>query len=190
MVLCQSSLVPISHVSSIKLNYLPSQSGQADKEQFLGVLLGWGSRVTFNDCMFSGANQPGLNPAETQGAGPVADQQFSDLSLVVSSNHQMMFFRCPKRAQSSLMSRSGMPNLWDLMPVDLRWSWCKNRNKMYREHNVLKSSWNHSPSPTLCKNCLLPWNWSLMPRKSGNGWFRLSASGLLFFSRSVMSNFL
>ena len=83
----------------INLTELPSiPEWTGDKKQFLGVLLGWGSRVTFNDCIFSGANQPGLDPAETQGAGPVADQEFSDLPSVVSSNHQMMFFRCPKTA--------------------------------------------------------------------------------------------
>ena len=41
-------------------------------------------------------------------------------------------------------SRPGVPNLRDLMPNDLRWSWCNSsRNKMHNKHNMLGSSWNH-----------------------------------------------
>ena len=46
----------------------------------------------------------------------------------------------------NLSSKSGVPNLWDLMPDDLRWSWCNNyRNKVHNKCNVLESSWNHLP---------------------------------------------
>ena len=64
-------------------------------------------------------------------------------------------------------SRAGVPSLWDLMPDGLRWSWCNNnRNKMHNKCNALESSWNHLLYPSLWKNCL-PWNWPLVPRRSG-----------------------
>ena len=35
-------------------------------------------------------------------------------------------------------SRARVPSLWDLLPNDLRWSWCnKNRNKVHNKFNVL-----------------------------------------------------
>ena len=38
-------------------------------------------------------------------------------------------------------SRAVVPSLWDLMPVDLRWSWySNNRNKVHSKCNVLESS--------------------------------------------------
>ena len=41
---------------------------------------------------------------------------------------------------------AGVPNLWDLMPDDLRWSWPNNnRNKMHKKCNALESSQNHPP---------------------------------------------
>ena len=50
---------------------------------------------------------------------------------------------------------SGVPGLQDLMPDDLRWSWCnKKRNKVHKECNTLVSSWNHHTTP-LWENCLL-----------------------------------
>ena len=50
-----------------------------------------------------------------------------------------------RRKPFKVWSESGVPNLWDLMPDDLRWSWCNiNRNKVHNKCNVLKSSWNHS----------------------------------------------
>ena len=40
----------------------------------------------------------------------------------------------------------GVPKLWDLIPDDLRWSWCnKNRNKVHNKYNVPESSWNQLP---------------------------------------------
>lgn len=44
--------------------------------------------------------------------------------------------------------RAGIPNLWDLMPSDLRWSWCSN-NKVHSKCNELESSPN-CPSPLVC----------------------------------------
>ena len=45
-------------------------------------------------------------------------------------------------------SRAGMPNLRDLVPHDLRWSWCNNnRNKVHNECNAPESSPNHPPPP-------------------------------------------
>ena len=44
-------------------------------------------------------------------------------------------------------SRARVPNLWDLMPDDLRWSSRdNNRNNMHNKYNALESSRNHSPS--------------------------------------------
>ena len=41
-----------------------------------------------------------------------------------------------------------VPNLQDLTPSDLRWSWCNNnRNKGHNKCNVLESSWTHPPPP-------------------------------------------
>ena len=55
-------------------------------------------------------------------------------------------------------------NLQDVMPDDLRWSWCStNWNKMQSKRNVLKSSPNHS-HPNRWRNCL-PQNWSLVPKR-------------------------
>ena len=40
-----------------------------------------------------------------------------------------------------------VPNLWDLVPDDLRWGLCNNnRNKMHNKFNALESSQNH-PHP-------------------------------------------
>ena len=40
-------------------------------------------------------------------------------------------------------SKEGVPNLWDLMPDDLRWSRCNNnRNKVQNKCNVLESPQN------------------------------------------------
>ena len=39
--------------------------------------------------------------------------------------------------------RAGIPNLWDLMPDDLRWNWRHtNRNKVHDKGNALESSRN------------------------------------------------
>ena len=44
-------------------------------------------------------------------------------------------------------SRVGVPNLQDLMPDDLRWSWWNNnRNTVHNKYNAFESSRNH-PSP-------------------------------------------
>ena len=57
--------------------------------------------------------------------------------------------------------RAGIPNVWDLMPDDLRWSWCSNnRNKVHSKCNKLESSPNH-PSPLVCGKIIFhktgPW---------------------------------
>ena len=44
---------------------------------------------------------------------------------------------------------SGAPNLQDLMPDDLQWSWYNNnRNKVNNKCNVIESSQNHPPTPS------------------------------------------
>ena len=54
----------------------------------------------------------------------------------------------PGTIRRNLSNKSGVPNLWDLMPDDLRWSWCNNhRNKVHGKCNALESSWNHPSLP-------------------------------------------
>ena len=61
--------------------------------------------------------------------------------------------------------RTKVPNLQDLMPDDLRWSWCNNnRNKVHNKLNVLESSRIIPLSPSPYKNCL-PQNWSLVSKR-------------------------
>ena len=44
-------------------------------------------------------------------------------------------------ATPSLVPQAGVPNLWDLMPDDLRWSWRNNnRNKVHNKRIMLESS--------------------------------------------------
>ena len=67
---------------------------------------------------------------------------------------------------NELHFRSGVPNLQDLMPDDLRWSWRNNnRNKVHNKFDALESSQNHPP-PCLWKS-FLSWNWSLVPKMLG-----------------------
>ena len=48
--------------------------------------------------------------------------------------------------------RTKVPNLQDLMPDDLRWSWCNNnRNQVHSECNEPESSWSLLPTPGLWK---------------------------------------
>ena len=97
-----------------------------------------------------------------------------DLTLVISSWNVWARRGVARKTEKSshwprkgacLSSRAGVPNLQDLMPDDLRWSWCNNnRNKVQNKCNVLESSGNY-PSLVL-KNCLL-WNQSLVPKRLG-----------------------
>ena len=72
----------------------------------------------------------------------------------------------PRAGGTCLPFKTGVPNLQDQMPDDLRWSWCNNnRNKVHNTCNV--------PDPqTTClhpgqwKYCLL-WNHSLAPKRLG-----------------------
>ena len=48
---------------------------------------------------------------------------------------------------SVLWSNSRVSSLQDLMPDDLRWSWCNNTNKVRNKCNVLASSRIHPPPP-------------------------------------------
>ena len=69
-----------------------------------------------------------------------------------------VLFRSPK---------AGVPNLQDLMPDDLRWSWCNNnQNKVHNKCKAFESSHNHPASSGLWKYCL-PWNCSLVPKRLG-----------------------
>ena len=51
-------------------------------------------------------------------------------------------------AHDMFSSVTGVPSLWDLMPDDLRWSWCNNnRNKVHNKCNTFESSPNHPLPP-------------------------------------------
>ena len=85
------------------------------------------------------------NPSHDTHPGPsfATSSEFNKSTL--SSNSKILFF--PFFQYPELFSRSGVPNLQDLTPDDLRWSWCKNnRNKEHNWCKVLESSGNH-PSP-------------------------------------------
>ena len=46
------------------------------------------------------------------------------------------------------VAQSGVLHFWDLMPDDLRLSWCNdNRNQVHNKCNVVESSWNHPSGP-------------------------------------------
>ena len=75
------------------------------------------------------------------------------------------------------------PQPWDLMPDDLRWSWCNsnnNRNKLHSTYNVLESSWNHHsphlplhPPPSVEK--LSPTKSVPGAKKFGDCWLEMKA---------------
>ena len=75
------------------------------------------------------------------------------------------------KVTSKIWTGAGVPSLWDLMPDDLRWTWCNNnRDEGHSNCNELESSWNHPFNPSPWKICL-PWNQSLVPNRLGvNGW--------------------
>ena len=65
--------------------------------------------------------------------------------------------------------KARVPNLQDLMPSDLRWSWCNDRNKVHNKCNALESSENH-PLNLVCGEIAFretsPWcqkGWGLLP---------------------------
>ena len=67
--------------------------------------------------------------------------------------------------------RSQWSHLWDLMPGDLRWSWCDNNGKIVTISVMCLNHPEASPQPpwspaSQWKNCL-PWNCSLVPERLG-----------------------
>ena len=73
--------------------------------------------------------------------GEVIKQSGCVLSLVRICHLKEYLLTC------FLFITAGVPNLWDLMPDGLRWSWCSNnRNKVLNEFNTLELSPNH-PRP-------------------------------------------
>ena len=83
--------------------------------------------------------------------------QYLDTTLVV------------KLAWGVQLSRAVFPNLWDLMPDDLRWDRCNNnRNKVYNKYNALEiilktslcpSPWNLHETGPWCQKSLGPLIW-------------------------------
>ena len=83
------------------------------------------------------------NPSHEPRPGPSFATSSEFNKSILSSNSKIFFF--PFFQYPELFSRSGVPNLQDLMPDDLRWNWYKNnRNKEHNECKVLESSRNHS----------------------------------------------
>ena len=65
-----------------------------------------------------------------------------DLSFAILVNSFIGFHR-----SLSGFLRAGVPNLWTLMPNDLRWSLCNNnRNKGHNKCNMMELYGNHLPS--------------------------------------------
>ena len=65
-------------------------------------------------------------------------------------------------------SIAGVPDLHDLMPDDLRCSWCNNnRNKVHNTCNVLGSAPSHPPPLPSPRQSCLPQNQSLVPKLLG-----------------------
>ena len=55
-----------------------------------------------------------------------------------------------------LSFEAGVPNVWDLMPDDLRWSWChNNRNKVHNKCDALEK-WSESESRSVVSTSLRP----------------------------------
>ena len=72
---------------------------------------------------------------------------------------------------TNITSRTGVPNLPNLVSDNLKWSWGNhNRNKVHKKCNVLESSPNHLHLSS-CKNHL-PWFWYCSWYQ--NGWRPLS----------------
>ena len=75
------------------------------------------------------------------------------------------------------LCNTGIPNLWDRMPDDLRWNWCNNnRNKVHNKSDALESSPTPTPLlPSPWKSCL-PQNQTLMSKSVGTGALEKSLS--------------
>ena len=82
---------------------------------------------------------------------PLCSKPQSNIPVFV---HAASWLSCP---------HTRVPDLWDLVPDNLTYSWCNNsRNKEHNKYNVLESSRNHPPDPGAWKNsrqenqCLVP----------------------------------
>ena len=83
-----------------------------------------------------------------------------DLSDLAHTHTHILY----TQSEFSNHSKLGVPNLWGLMPGDVRWACCNNnRNKMHSKCDALESLGSRPPAPW--KNGL-PWNWSLLPTKT------------------------
>ena len=69
--------------------------------------------------------------------------------------------------------KAGVPNLQELMPDNLRWSWCtnNNRDRVHSECNVVWIALKLTSLPQSMKNCL-PWNHFLVPQRLGTAVLR------------------
>ena len=65
---------------------------------------------------------------------------------------------------------AGVPNLQDLMPDDLRWSWCNNtKYNVHNKFNALESSPNHSISRLVCGKTIF---YEMSAKNFGDCWSR------------------
>ena len=79
--------------------------------------------------------------------------------------------------------KARVPDLWDLIPDDLRWSWCNNNwNKVHNRCNTLNHPQTIPSTPTPrpadpspWKNCL-PSNWFLVPKSLETAVLKYSAT--------------
>ena len=73
-----------------------------------------------------------------------------NVNFSIQQNHLEDLLRHESVAPTPIVSVStaGVPNLWDLMPDNLRWRWCDNNgNKVHNECNALEPFRNHPPHP-------------------------------------------
>lgn len=81
------------------------------------------------------------------------------VTVCLCSSQTQSFIPPPTAWQPPVCSSSGVPNLWDSMPDDLRWSWRNNRNKVHNKRIMLESSETILlPSPwKICLSAAGPW---------------------------------
>ena len=89
-----------------------------------------------------------------------------------------------RRSTWEMYVMAGLPNLWELMPDDLKWSWCKNnRNKVYKKYNAVKSSWNHPSHWTMEKFSSM--KSALAPKRLGTTVYGINIIFFFYFPREL-----
>ena len=107
---------------------------------------GVGGTCSFSVCSGSLVPPSRSFPISHDLSWPYRKWVWRNMSWEWSSFLSLPFPRESQRSQR--LFKAEVSNLWDLMPHDLRWSWCNNsRHKVHNKCNELESSPNH-PSTT------------------------------------------